>query len=145
MNKINHIKKFGVVGLLCGLLFIGLSARYIYGNEDNFPGSNGDPLITKSYLDDRLSSVRSGKGFRKIVLKKNSELQFSEGTEFLVYKGSGRVTGESGLINVSKGVMFEKGNSLVKYHLFLAPDEKCGILADARMTVFLSGEYKIKK
>lgn len=115
-----------------------------YGSEEGFPGSDGDPLITKSYLEKRLKETPLKEGFRKVKIKKKAKLLLKEGSEILIYKGSGRVTGDEGLINVTQGVLFEKEHSLVKYHLFLAPSDNCGIIANDRVIAFVSGEYQIK-
>lgn len=125
-------------------LLTGLFVGKLYGSDDDFPGSNGDPLITKSYLEDRLKKNSGGSHFQKVQLRKNQILLAEEGSEILVYKGNGRVTGRAGLVNMSRGVLFEKGNSIVKYQLFLAPSENCGIIANDKMIVFVSGGYQIK-
>lgn len=123
-------------------------AGRIYGKEDSSPGSDGDPIITKSYLDLRLGNLgdkggASGSNFKKVRLKKGSRLLAEEGSLLLVYKGNGSVIGSDGLINTSHGVLFKRGDSLVKYHVFLSPSEGSGILAKDRMTIFLSGSYQI--
>lgn len=133
------------------LIFIGsflvLTSFYlgrIYGDEDDFAGSDGDPLITKSYLEERLSGNLTGKNtaFQKISLTKNKTLYLDEGSTLILYQGSGKVV--SKLLNINKGLIFENDNSLVKYNLFLAPSDNCGIIANDKMIVFVSGEYQIK-
>lgn len=134
-------KFFGFVILSVVLIFTGFQIGSIYGGEEDFPGSDGDPLITKSYLESRLSEKRSG-SYQKISLSKGNLLILGEGSELIVYQGSAKVEGE--LLNVSKGILFEKGNSLVKYNVFLAPKENCGIIASDRMILFVSGSYQKK-
>lgn len=140
----NKMKKVLLIFGSCLSLFLAFYFGKLYGNEDAFPGSNEDPLITKSYLDERLSGKIGGGTFLKVSLAKNKTLFLHEGAEFVIYKGSGKVKGSVGLINTSKGILFESGDTLVKYQVFLAPSENCGIIANDKMTLFISGGYSIK-
>lgn len=145
VKKKNQIKVAGLLFLLFVSFAFRIQGRDIHSADYISPGSNEDPLITKSYLDERLKGHRSGGGFKKIYLQKKQILELESGTEVIIYKGSGKVRGKDGLLNVSKGLLFLDGDSIVKYNLFLAPSEKCGIIASDSMTVFVSGNYKTRK
>lgn len=131
------------------LAFVG-SLCYRAGRADGagngVPGSVGDPLITKSYLEERLSEVGGGGSscFVKVTLARGEELTLNPGSELMLYSGSAAVAGAAGLVNLTTGELFKRGNSVVRYHLYLAPEDGCGIVADANVTVYVCGTYNKK-
>lgn len=128
-----------VVGMLC------YRAGRVNGAAGSVPGSVGDPLITKSYLEERLSELDGGgAGFSKVVLARGEELSLYSGSELMLYSGSAAVAGTDGLVNMTTGELFKKGNSIVRYHLYLAPEDGCGISADGSVAVYIRGNYKKK-
>lgn len=134
---------FLIIFFIVGIVFFqaGLKA----GAASSQPGSSGDPLITKSYLDQRLSKLDSEKqSYEKVTVKKGKTLTASAGTELIVYRGSGTITGSSGLLNLSSGELFEKGTSIVLYSLYFSPASSSGITAGSELTVFIRGGYQIK-
>ena len=127
------------------ILLAGTGVFYIgkaYGAGESSPGTSGDPLITKSYLEERLAGVGEPvRGFKRVVLNKGDALYADRGSEIVIYRGNAAVKGEGGLINLSKGVLFKEGDTAVKYNIFLAPDDGCGIIASGKVIVFVSGSY----
>lgn len=113
------------------------------GAGSGIPGSVSDPLITKSYLEERLSQVGGGKAayFSKVTLARGEQLTLYAGGELMLYAGSGAVTGANGLVNLTTGELFKRGNSVVRYHLYLAPEDGCGISADTGATVYVRGDF----
>lgn len=103
------------------------------------PGSQADPLITKSYLDDRLSAAAGG--YSSVQLSKGQSMQLSEGAYVVVYKGSAKITTGS-MINTTEGSIFKKGNSLVMYNSFLAAGD-VSLTAGSSITMYVSGSYTI--
>ncbi|MCR5792387.1 MAG: hypothetical protein K6G65_04390 [Lachnospiraceae bacterium] len=107
-------------------------------------GSSGDPLVTKSYLDSRLSGTAGleGNGMKKVTLSKGQVLTGRAGTKIVLYSGSAEISGSTGLVNLSTGEMFKKSTTAVKYNMFLSPD-KSGLKATAKCVVYISGTYSI--
>lgn len=107
------------------------------------PGSAGDPLITRSYLEERLSQIQKGEAasFQKVTLTKGEELLLYAGSEMMLYGGSAAVRGADGLVNLTTGELFKKGNSTVRYHLYFAPADGSGIKADGNVTAYVRGNY----
>lgn len=141
-----HKKKIGIVISFIAIIFIVFKVGLEVGAATTEPGSAGDPLITKSYLDKRLeelSGVGSG-GYKKVTVKKNEALTVSEGTELILYSGSATVKGQDGLINLSSGELFKSGNTMVKYNIFLSPDSDSGIKANTTAILFIKGNYNIR-
>ena len=63
------------------------------------PGSAGDPLITRSYLEAQLENVTGG--YECITLKKGETLSLVQGGQMILYTGSASVTGS--LIDITEG------------------------------------------
>lgn len=106
------------------------------GAATNEPGSAGDPLITRSYLEAQLETVSGG--FRCITLTKGETLSLSQGAQVILYTGSASVTGS--LIDTTEGSLSAAGTKAVKYHAYLAPADGSGFTADTTCVIFLSGE-----
>lgn len=108
------------------------------GAATNEPGSAGDPLITRSYLEAQLENV--GSGYECITLKKGETLSLAQGAQVILYTGSASVTGS--LIDTTAGNLTPAGTKAQKYHSYLAPADGSGFTADATCVIFLAGsEY----
>lgn len=129
-----------VAFLVCICVFkVGIEV----GAATSEPGSAGDPLITQSYLESRLQENSGGAGstYKKVSIKKNSSVRVSEGTEIILYSGNATITGSNGFLNLSSGELFKKGDSVVKYNIFLSPSTGNGIKATTAVTLFIKGSY----
>lgn len=139
----HKIKKIGMVILtlaVVGVVFF--RAGVMVGAADSEPGSVGDPLVSKSYLDSRLNEL-SGV-MTKVTLSKGSVLTAAEGASIIVYSGNGTVSGNgSGLINVTAGEMTATGISLAKYNTYLFPDAATSVTAGSTMVIFVTGTYQV--
>ena len=129
---------------VCGAAIYG--AGMAKGASGAVPGSVGDPLVTRSYLEDQLAEVSGGSGgtFSRITLSKGDRLAVNSGGELIVYSGNAEVSGTDGLVNLTTGELFRSGNSAIKYHLYLSPSDASGILASGNVTVFVKGGYTKK-
>ena len=129
-----------IIGAMC-IFRLGMVA----GAASSEPGSSGDPLITKSYLEARIKDVNQGSlgAYEKVTVNKGKTVTVSTGGELLLYSGSGKVTGKSGLLNLSTGQIFKSGNTAVKYNPYLVV-EKGGMKALSSSVVYIKGAYSIK-
>ena len=100
------------------------------------PGSAGDPLITRSYLEQQLEGI--GGGYECITLKKGETLTFAQGAGIILYTGSASVMGN--LIDTTTGSLATAGTKAEKYHSYLVPADGSGFTAEATCVIFLSGE-----
>lgn len=139
-KKIRQIGSVILVLVVMGIVIF--KAGVMVGAADNEPGSVGDPLVSKSYLDSRLDGL-SGV-MTKVTLSKGSVLTASEGASIILYSGNGAVSGSgSGLINVTAGELTASGLSLAKYNTYLFPDAATTVTASSTMVVFITGTYNI--
>lgn len=105
------------------------------GAATSEPGSAGDPLITRSYLEAQLEHV--GGGYECITLKKGETLSLAQGAQVILYTGGASVTGS--LIDTTAGSLTAAGTKVQKYHSYLVPADGSGFTADATCVIFLSG------
>ncbi len=135
------MKKKIVVFLIClAVGLAGFQAGRLVEAGSASPGSQSDPLITKSYLDERLSSLGdvgtsvSG-GFSSTTLKKGETLTLPDGARLILVKGSASISSGS-MANLSEGTLFKSGNSLVLYSLFFAVGQTT-VKAGSAVTAYL--------
>ena len=117
-----------VVGIL--LFYSGVSV----GASTNEPGSVTDPLITKSYLEAQLENV--GGGYECITLTKGETIEFTQGTQVILYTGSAKIQGN--FVDITDGVLCNEGVKVTKYHSYLAPADGSGFKAETTCVIFLS-------
>ena len=106
------------------------------GAATNEPGSAGDPLITLSYLEQRLEGM--GNGYECITLKKGEILSMTQGSQVILYTGTAAVL--ENLVDISAGSLVTEGKKAEKYHSYLAPADGSGFTAESTCVIFLSGE-----
>lgn len=106
------------------------------GAATNEPGSAGDPLITRSYLEQQLENFSGG--CECITLKKGETLSLAQGSQVVLYTGSASITGN--MIDTTAGSLALAGNKAEKYHSYLTPADGSGFTAESTCVIFLSGE-----
>jgi len=113
------------------------------------PGSQGDPLVTLSYLEKRLtdssgnSGAGSGAAFEKVTLSAGETLVLEDGGELVLTSGNATVYGE-GLVSLTGGEFFESGISAVLYTDYLSVSDKSGITVKGKAVAYVKGSYKKK-
>ena len=137
-NKRKVVCGIGVAVLVAGAFFTGHSA----GAASKTPGSTGDPLVTLSYLEERLGMAQGE--VQKVQLSRGEVLTGKPGTEIVVLGGSVTATG-SGLVDVTEGSLAEADTSLFLYHSYIATETSSGCEALSTCTVLVSGEYAVKR
>ncbi len=108
------------------------------GAATNEPGSAGDPLITRSYLEAELEGFTGG--FECITLSKGETMTVKQGTQLILYTGTAKIVGS--MIDTTDGNLVGNGTKTVKYHTYLAPADESGFTADTTCVIFLAGAKK---
>lgn len=135
-------KVFALGTVLVMVLVAVFHMGIVVGAADNEPGSVGDPLVSKSYLDSRLNDVNGV--MTKVTVSKGSVIKVSEGATVILFSGNGNVSGNgAGLINVTAGELTGNGMSMAKYNTYLVPDNTTTITASSTMVVFVTGTYNV--
>lgn len=158
-NKKLVLVLIGVL-ILAGGIGVGAYATSIFGTES-------DPLVAKSYLDDVLtpklqsefgsqmnnevkkleqqingvSSTLSG-NFEIVTLSSGQTLQGSVGCEIVLRSGSATVAGTTGLSDLTSGTVISNGNSVNANHLCVVAGENEGVKASGTVTLLVRGVFK---
>ena len=102
----------------------------------NTPGSAYDPLITQSYLEKRLAQM-DFVGFVRVNVAKNKILTLEESGQLLILSGTANAVGDSGLVDMSEGILLTEDLSVMKYHLCMAPVAGSGITRRRKIAYIL--------
>jgi len=128
--------KFLIIGaaILAGTLLFCSGMQV--GAATNEPGSVGDPLITLSYLEQRLE--QNSNGYECITIKKGETISLVQGSQLILYTGNASVL--ENLIDTTVGTLVAGGKKAEKYHSYLVPADGSGFTAETTCVIFLSGE-----
>ncbi|MDD4688548.1 MAG: hypothetical protein PHE51_02235 [Eubacteriales bacterium] len=124
------------------------------------PGSEGDPVITKSYVEDVLmpniheyikdflTSNGQNNSFSVITVYAGETFQGGEGTEFILRQGSGTIIGSAngGVADLTRGYDLSSGESVPSNCLLVVPKaEGRGFKAATDVIIMVKGTYEIVK
>ena len=160
------MKKKNLIILLAAGLVLAMAIISIGYGEDFEPGSIGDPLITKSYIDNIVSGLKdritalesrseSGTGsvpaaastWDVIQVGAGKSLLGGEGTEIVLRSGTASAldNGKDGVSDLTGGADLKGGTSIEKNHLLLVPrQDGRGIFCVSSCWVMVLGDYEIK-
>lgn len=130
-----------IICMLLVLCFI-FGAGYAVGAATAEPGSNGDPLVSKSYLENRISAVEKQSGLQSVTISKGKQLVCSKGAQLVVISGSVKATGA--LSDITDGKRIAKNKTVSNDHSVVVVKDKTGIKATKSAVVFVAGSYTIK-
>ena len=142
-NAVNKKKIRSIISIVL-LIILTFYGGTKVGAAQNTPGSVYDPLITQSYLEQRLKELEIERtGFQKVTLAKNKILSLEAGSQIIVLTGTASAYGKKGLVDITEGIALEKELSVMKYHLCLAPETGSGLQVTTSCTVYVTGNYTI--
>jgi hypothetical protein len=133
--------KKGVASLVVGVGLVGLG--FWFGNVSaagNEPGSEADPLVSKSYVDGRSS-------FQVVNLAVGATFVAEGGTEIVQRAGktTAVVSPQGGLLDVTGGTDLVQGEVVKPNHLLVIPrTDGRGLLAKADSILMVKGNYTIR-
>ncbi len=127
------------------------------------PGTEGDPLISKSYIDNVLmpkieqyveskiaglgsggNGGGSGEAFQVVSVKAGEEVICSAGTELILRMGKATIiaTEKGGLADTTAGFDLADGTQMPANHLLIVPvADGRGLAADSDLLVMIKGGY----
>lgn len=126
------------------------------------PGSVEDPVVTKSYVDEKLAALNGGgstgggtgtgtsAALEVVNVLPGQTLMAGQGTEVIVRVGKAIAysSDASGIADLTGGTDLVKGKAIPTNHLLLFPREGRGILPDPAqkngLTVLVIGKYSIQ-
>ncbi len=137
--------------ILTGLLLILLAATVAVWADTSDPGSAGDPVVSKSYVDAQIAALKasstSSDTFKVLSIEKGKKLIGEEGTELILRSGTAKAVdnGVNGLSDLTAATELMGGASVGKNHLLVVPkNDGRGISAESDIYVMVKGGYTIK-
>lgn len=134
--------------LLISLLCMG---AYVFADAGT-PGSETDPVVTKSYVDAKIAELSGGTSggsptFTAKQLLAGQKMIGKEGTQIILRSGEATAIGNAsnGVSDLTSGQDLMTGAPLSANHLLLIPREDSrGIAATTEIWVMVSGGYTIQ-
>lgn len=140
------MKKKWILGLVCVLTAALLG---ITGAVAANVGSQEDPLVTYSYLNDTFKNevlAEANGGFVLVTMSNGQILKGEVGTEVMLRVGTAVCTASStpGLIDTTSAGTLNNGAALEKNHLYMMTIEDRGVKATAStVKVLVRGSYTV--
>lgn len=115
------------------------------------PGSEGDPVVTKSYVDSQIAQLKSSgtvsDTYIVIEVKAGQKVFGKSGTEIILRSGEATAidNGANGISDITAGKDLMTGQIVGQNHLLLVPkDDGRGIQAITDLFVMVRGPYSIQ-
>ncbi len=138
-----------VVGLAIVISVFTLTVA-VAAAVDN-PGSEADPVVTKSYVDSQIAQIQSSgessATYKAVPLTAGQKLIGNEGTEVILRSGEATAidNGANGVSDVTGAMDLMTGQSVAQNHLLLIPrSDGRGIQAITEIYVMVRGAYTIQ-
>ncbi|MHC1721624.1 MAG: hypothetical protein AB9836_00315 [Aminipila sp.] len=132
------MKKSVIISIVTILVMVlGISFAMAATNQ---PGSESDPVVTKSYVDSRTS-------YSPISLTAGQKLIGGEGAEIILRSGEATAidNGANGVSDLTIGTDLMTGSQVVTNHLLLVPrNDGRGIKAVTDIWVMVRGTYTVQ-
>ncbi len=129
-------------------------------------GTQADPLVAKSYLDQtvtpklqaqfqskldeqvqlmeqQIASSTTGLNFTAVSLASGQTLKGVVGCEIILRSGTVSCSGSSGLSDVTDGKLIAVGSTLTANHLCMVGTDGDGVKASSSVTLLVRGGYSI--
>ncbi len=133
------------------LLVAGLGIGAVYAVGVN-PGSQQDPVVTKSYVDNQISSLKNmqqgATTYQVVQVQRGKMIIGSAGTEMVLRSGDAVIvdnTRVNGVSDLTAGITLLNGNNVISNHQLLIPRaDGRGLKATTDTFILVRGAYEIK-
>jgi len=141
-------KRTMLISLLISLIFAAIVGTAVFAVCAD-PGTSDDPLVSKSYVDAQIASVKStsAASYSVVHVSAGQKVIGKEGTEIIVRSGSVSAidNGVNGISDLTTGYELMTGYTAGVNHLLLIPrDDGRGIKALTEAYLMIRGGYTIK-
>ncbi len=125
---------------MVGIFLFGMAAGGIGQAGDVLPGSAGDPLISRSYLEQYV-------GIEVVEMRADQRLTAEAGAEIILR--SGRATAidgpRGGLADVTQGRDLRSGDEISQNHLLIVPrSDGRGVRAETDVFLMVRGLFSVE-
>ena len=121
------------------------------------PGSEDDPVVTKSYVDSAIEALKQSLGgsqetpasnsWAVVCVPKNTSVVGETGTQMILRSGSATAidNGANGISDLTGGADLRMGTAITKNHLLLIPgSDGRGIRTVGECWVMINGGYTLQ-
>lgn len=132
------MRKIRIVAVLSLCLLTLFVFQGAFAGE-SVPGSEEDPLVSRSYVDKRLN-------FEVLNVQEGETLFCSAGTEVILRSGQASAVDSpnGGLADVTSGQDIRQGEGVTANHLIIVPrDDGRGLFALTDIIVMIRGSYSL--
>ena len=134
--------------IIAALLLAFASIVWAYSAEGG-PGTEGDPLVTKSYVDKKVAEVSGGSAasWQVIEVAEGKSVIGGQGTEMILRSGNAVAidNGVDGISDLTNAKDLKSGTKIAANSLLLTPrDDGRGIKCQTSCFVMVLGAYTIK-
>jgi hypothetical protein len=148
------LSKMGkAIMILLALIIFSIGAMAVQADVGE-PGSQSDPIVTKSYVDLIISNLReyvdsksSGSQNFEIVYMANGEQLIAEsGTEIILRSGVATVIDapNGGLCDITAGKDLKKSENISQNHLLIVPrSDGRGVRAETDVVLMVRGNFTV--
>ncbi|MFB0920004.1 MAG: hypothetical protein QMB62_03850 [Oscillospiraceae bacterium] len=159
------MRKKRIITIFAAVLILAVGVGVGAYAAANF-GTQSDPLVAKSYLDQtvtpklqaqfqakldeqvqlmeqQIASTTTGLNFTAVSLSSGQTLKGSVGTEIILRSGAAASSGSSGLSDVTDGKLISVGTVLTANHLCMVGTDGDGVKASSAVTLLVRGDYSI--
>lgn len=156
----NIIKNKIAMAIIIGSIITTTS--YIVKASTFEPGSDKDPIVTKSYVDLQISKLKEyvdgksiqgnsgsntqGSSLEVVEVKKGNNIILESGSEIILRGGKGSIidSAQGGIADLTQGVDLRQGYEVPANHLLMSPrSDGRGIKAITNCTFMVKGKYSI--
>ena len=162
---IHTMRKKKIITVLAAVLILAVGVGVGAYAASNF-GTQADPLVAKSYLDQtvtpklqaqfqtkldeqvqimeqQIASSATGLNFTTVSLTNGQTLRGSVGCEIILRAGTAACSGTSGLSDVTDGKLISSGTALTANHLCMVSTQGDGVKASSSVTLLVRGGYTL--
>lgn len=157
-------KTLALLGTMLLTLAIGVTIGQVSrADSPSTPGSADDPIVTKSYVDQKLAGIGNGgtgnggtgnnggttdASFKVVTLNPGQTIKGGEGTEFILRGGTATAiaSANGGVSDVTGGSDLAQGTAVELNHLLLTPrnDGRGLKVGNGTAFVMVRGSYTVQ-
>ena len=155
-----------LIGIKVFLVITFIAVCVVFANQ---AGGSDDPLVAKSYVDEKINQVLNvvnstlnGIGgssnnsqnkavtvamYTPVLVEVGQTIYGKEGTEIILRSGKGYtiVPGNEGIVNITNGLELKNNNNVLKNNLLIVPrTDGRGIKVTEKAWFLVKGGYEIK-
>ncbi len=149
--------KIMATALASGLILTMVTTTIVSGAD---AGSNADPLVTKSYVDTKISDLKvlvtsaltenannsTDSQYKVVTVPAGSTIMGGEGTEMILRSGKAAVSSPNanGIVNMTTGIDAQSGTDIPKNNLMIIPrQDGRGFKVSIDANIMVRGYYEI--